>query len=146
MPQQGNFKKGTNQFMRMGHTSKDAYGSNFMVERYGKSGDAARDVKPYWLTKAGQFRMRCVISRCPPVRLGPAVRLARSAALSSRLTPGGSCRCCKDVRSARVASAESCSIARHSRVQGSVTRCPPRSRHLRQWYRDSRAFLESLDR
>lgn len=46
MPAQGNFKKGTNQFMRMGHTAKDAYGANYDIDRYGKAGEAAKDVKP----------------------------------------------------------------------------------------------------
>jgi len=46
MPQQGNFKKGTNQFMRMGHTTKDAFGSNYTITPNGPAADQAKDVKP----------------------------------------------------------------------------------------------------
>ncbi len=46
MPAQGNFKKGTNQFMRQGHTTVDAYGQNHLSQAHGKAGEAPKDVKP----------------------------------------------------------------------------------------------------
>jgi hypothetical protein len=46
MPAQGNFKKGTNQFMRMGHTTSDANGQNINVVAAGSQGQAAKEVKP----------------------------------------------------------------------------------------------------
>lgn len=46
MPAQGNFKKGTNQFMRMGHTTSAAYGNNVNSSASGQAGEAAKEVKP----------------------------------------------------------------------------------------------------
>ena len=46
MPAQGNFKKGTNQFMRQGHTTVDAFGANINSTAPGKAGEAAKEVKP----------------------------------------------------------------------------------------------------
>lgn len=46
MPAQGNFKKGTNQFMRQGHTTADVYGSNINAEPIGKANQAPKEVKP----------------------------------------------------------------------------------------------------
>lgn len=46
MPAQGNFKKGTNQFMRMGHTTSTPYGNNVNSDAKGDAGEAAKEVKP----------------------------------------------------------------------------------------------------
>lgn len=46
MPAQGNFKKGTNQFMRQGHTTNSAYGQNINSTAGGQAGEAAKEVKP----------------------------------------------------------------------------------------------------
>lgn len=46
MPAQGNFKKGTNQFMRQGHTTNSAYGQDINATAKGQAGEAAKEVKP----------------------------------------------------------------------------------------------------
>lgn len=46
MPAQGNFKKGTNQFMRMGHTTSRPYGNDINFVPTGDAGQPAKEVKP----------------------------------------------------------------------------------------------------
>jgi len=46
MPAQGNFRKGTNQFMRQGHTVSNAYGKNHNSTASGQAGAPAQEVKP----------------------------------------------------------------------------------------------------
>jgi hypothetical protein len=46
MPAQGNFKKGTNQFMRMGHTTSRANGNEIGIDAIGPQAEAAKEVKP----------------------------------------------------------------------------------------------------
>ena len=46
MPAQGNFRKGTNQFMRQGHTTSAANGQNINADAKGQMGEAAKELKP----------------------------------------------------------------------------------------------------
>lgn len=46
MPATGNFKKGTNQFMRMGHTTSKANGQDYMADARGEQGAPAKEIKP----------------------------------------------------------------------------------------------------
>ena len=46
MPAEGNVKKGTNQFMRQGHTTTNAYGANITIDAKGAAGAAPKEVKP----------------------------------------------------------------------------------------------------
>lgn len=46
MPAQGNFKKGTNQFMRMGHTTSSANGQDYLNDARGQQGQPAKEIKP----------------------------------------------------------------------------------------------------
>lgn len=45
MPAQGNFKKGTNQFMRMGHTTNAANGQDINADVFGQQADPPKDLK-----------------------------------------------------------------------------------------------------
>lgn len=46
MPAEGSFKKGTKQFMRQGHTEKDAFGSNTSAHGQGKVESSPKEIKP----------------------------------------------------------------------------------------------------
>lgn len=46
MPSPVNVKKGTNQFMRQGHTTADVYGTTINLEAKGKAGAKPKEVKP----------------------------------------------------------------------------------------------------
>jgi hypothetical protein len=46
MPAESVPKKGTNQFMRQGHTATDAYGNNPSSDAKGKAAQPPRELKP----------------------------------------------------------------------------------------------------
>lgn len=46
MPAQGSVKKGTNQFMRQGHTVSSANGQDYNGQARGQQGEPAKEVKP----------------------------------------------------------------------------------------------------
>lgn len=46
MSADGNVKKGTNQFMRQGHTTVNAYGANITNDARGAAGETPKEVKP----------------------------------------------------------------------------------------------------
>lgn len=46
MPSPVNVKKGTNQFMRQGHTSGPAFGADPQITASGKAGATPKELKP----------------------------------------------------------------------------------------------------